>query len=59
MKREELYRTKYRSENELKNGIDDYMIFYNKQRPQSKIRYKTPKQFEAEYTSKHSDLENK
>ena len=30
MKREELYRTKYRSEKEFKAAVDSYMLFYNK-----------------------------
>ncbi|MGI5958579.1 MAG: integrase core domain-containing protein [Massiliimalia sp.] len=29
LKREELYRTKYRSEAELRAAIDAYMVFYN------------------------------
>lgn len=57
MKREELYRTKYRCENELRNGVNSYIIFYNEQRPHSTIRYKTPNHFEAEYACKHNVLE--
>lgn len=49
MKREELYRKKYRTENELYQSIDEYMIFYNTRRPHSKIQYKTPEQKEKEY----------
>ena len=29
LKREELYRTKYRSENEFRTAVDNYMVFYN------------------------------
>lgn len=42
LKREELYRTKYRSENEFRTAVDRYMIFYNEQRPHVKNGYKTP-----------------
>ncbi len=42
LKREELYRTKYRSEKELRTAIDNYMLFYNEKRPHAKNSYKTP-----------------
>ncbi len=32
MKREELYRTKYRSESDSRKGVDKYIIFYNTKR---------------------------
>ena len=50
MKREELYRNKYRNEPELYKAIDDYMVFYNSRRPHSKLQYKTPEQKEQEYS---------
>ena len=49
MKREELYRKKYRTEPDLYQAIDDYIEFYNTRRPHSKIQYKTPEQKEREY----------
>ena len=49
LKREELYRKKYRTENELLQAIEDYMEFYNTRRPHAKIQYKTPEQKEREY----------
>ena len=49
LKRAELYRTKYRSEKELRTAIDNYMVFYNEKRPHAKIGYKTPERKEAEY----------
>lgn len=52
MKREELYRTKYRSEKELRAAVDAYIKFYNGERPHSKNQYKTPDREEAEYYSK-------
>lgn len=36
LKLEELYRSKYRSENEFRAAVDKYMIFYNEQRPKEK-----------------------
>ena len=36
MKREELYRTKYRSESDSRKGVDKYIIFYNTKRPHRK-----------------------
>ena len=41
-KREELYRTKYKSEKELKMAIEDYIEFYNTKRPHYLNNYKTP-----------------
>jgi transposase InsO family protein len=55
MKREELYRSKYRSEKEFRNGIEEYIRFYNDKRPHSKNKYKTPSQKEAEYFSKQAE----
>ncbi len=49
MKREELYRTKYRSEREFKEAINSYIEFYNDKRPHAKLKYKTPNQKETEY----------
>jgi transposase InsO family protein len=49
MKREELYRTKYRSESEFRKAIDNYMEFYNAKRPHQKLKYKTPEQAESDF----------
>jgi len=49
MKREELYRGKYRSERELRAAIDKYIQFYNTERPHETLRYKTPQQKEDEF----------
>lgn len=54
LKREELYRTKYRSDKEFKKAVDEYMVFYNSQRPHSNNNYRTPDAKEAEYYSKNS-----
>lgn len=53
MKREELYRTKYRSEKEFKAAVHTYMQFYNNKRPHKNNQYKTPAEWEAEYYQKH------
>ncbi len=58
MKQEELYRAKYRSEKEVKEAINTYMIFYNERRPHAKLKYKTPSQKEAEYEA-HASKEVK
>ena len=51
LKREELYRKKYRTEGELFQALYDYMDFYNTRRPHAKIQYKTPEQKEREYSA--------
>ena len=52
LKREELYRTKYRSEYEFRTAVDNYMVFYNERRPHAKNGYKTPLKKEQVYYSK-------
>ena len=56
MKREELYRTKYKSEKEFRDAVDKYIIFYNTKRPHKKLQYKTPEQKEMEYSLKQADI---
>lgn len=56
LKREELYRTKYRSEADFRSAVDKYIIFYNMKRPHRKLQYKTPEQKEEEYALKLGDL---
>ena len=56
MKREELYRIKYRSEKEFKAAVDTYMEFYNEKRPHKWNAYKTPAEKEREYLSKQAAL---
>ena len=57
LKREELYRTKYRSENEFRTAVDQYIVFYNEQRPHAKNGYKTPMKKELDYLNKQAVLE--
>lgn len=49
MKKEEMYRTDYHSESELKERIQKYIEFYNTERPHSTLNYKTPKIYEQMY----------
>ena len=56
LKREELYRTKYRSENEFRTAVDNYMIFYNFKRPHYKNQYKTPDNKELDYYRKQTEF---
>ena len=57
LKSEELYRKKYRSEKEFYKAVDEYIEFYNEQRPHAKLQYKTPNQKECEYKEKSEDFE--
>lgn len=56
MKREELYRTKHRSETDFRKAVDQYIVFYNTKRPHRKLQYKTPAQREEEYALEYEDL---
>ena len=56
MKREELYRTKYRSDADFRNAVDQYIIFHNTKRPHRKLQYKTPAQKEEEYALEYENL---
>ena len=51
-KKEEFYRTNYRSEKELYHGIDSYIAFYNQKRPHTTLKNKTPEQFETIFLQK-------
>ena len=57
LKREELYRTKYRSENEFRTAVNQYIVFYNEQRPHAKNGYKTPLKKELDYLGRQGLLE--
>ena len=49
MKREELYRRKFKSENEFYKSVDEYIIFYNEKRPHYQNIYRTPLKKEQDY----------
>lgn len=51
-KQEELYRTNYRSRRDFKYHVDEYMLYYNKERPHSYNNYKSPDKIESEYYKK-------
>ena len=55
-KREQLYRTKYRSESDFRNAVDKYIVFYKTKRPHKKLQYKTPEQKEEEYALKNAGI---
>ena len=57
MKREELYRSKYRSEKEFRTSVMDYIEFYNTQRPHSANQYKTPDKYEVQFALKQEKTE--
>ena len=57
MKREEIYRTHYKSEQQFAKSVDNYIEFYNTQRPHSTLNYKTPDQFEAIYEVKKKSVD--
>ena len=48
-KKEELYHREYRTYEELKKGIDEYVSFYNQVRPHKKLKYVSPCEFEESY----------
>lgn len=58
MKREEIYRTQYKSEQQFEKSIENYIEFYNTQRPHSTLNYKTPDQFEAIHEGKKKSANN-
>ncbi|MEG2328892.1 IS3 family transposase [Anaerorhabdus sp.] len=49
LKREEIYRTKYKSELQFHKSIDDYIEFYNSKRPHRTIHNKVPNKYEELY----------
>ena len=53
MKSEELWRTKYRSEKEMRMSIAKYIKFYNSDRPHSALRNISPDRYEALYYNRH------
>ena len=44
-----IHATVFKSVNDMRKQIDDYIVFYNTVRPHNKITGKTPDQFEKEY----------
>ena len=54
LKKEEIYRSKYKNRNELESAIAEYMDFYNNERPHYKLKMRTPSQVEQEYYDSNS-----
>lgn len=52
-KKEEFYRSTYRSEDELRKKVDKYILFYNQKRPHTTLNYQTPEQYEDAFFGKH------
>ena len=52
MKREKLYRTKYRSEQELRNGIDKCIVWYNTIHLYRTVENKTSLEAETAFADK-------
>ncbi len=52
LKREELYRRNYRSEHDFRESVNNYIRFYNSERPHRATGYQSPDQFEAVYFEK-------
>ena len=50
-KREELYRHEYTSIKSFRESVDEYMSFYNNERPLSILSNRTPNSYESEYFS--------
>ena len=55
MKTEELYRKDYTSEKHFRKAVNDYIRFYNHDRPHSANINCTPDQKEAQYFANHLD----
>lgn len=55
LKREELYRSKYRSDKEFKKAVAYHITFYNTKRPHSNNNYRTPDAKETDYYSNFSN----
>lgn len=42
LKQEKIYRFEFETVREARAGIQDYIIFYNEQRPHQSLKYQTP-----------------
>ncbi|MCL2085336.1 IS3 family transposase [Candidatus Saccharibacteria bacterium] len=56
LKKEELYRTKYKSEKEFREAVAQYIEFYNSLRPHAYLKYKTPNQVEDTHILEKSKI---
>lgn len=51
-KKEEFYRSAYRSEAEMRKKVDEYIAFYNQKRPHTTLNLQTPEQYEDAFFRK-------
>jgi transposase InsO family protein len=51
IKREEIYRKQYKDYNDIKNSINEYIVFYNDKRPHKALGYLSPTEYENSYNS--------
>jgi len=49
LKKEELYRVRYRSVRDFEESVNEYMERYNNELPHITLRYKTPNAYEQAY----------
>ena len=49
MKKEEIYHHLYTCEDDLRSAIEEYLTFYNSQRPHRKLSMQTPVSFETDF----------
>ena len=49
LKKEELYRVRYRSVRDFEESVNEYMGRYNNKRPHATLRYKTPNAYEQAF----------
>lgn len=49
LKKEELYRTNYRSFKDFEDSLAKYIQFYNEKRPHNTLKYNTPQKAELDY----------
>lgn len=53
-KKEEAYRRDYSSEADFRKSVDDYIRFYNEDRPHKTLAYKSPARFEELFGNKNN-----
>lgn len=58
IKKEELYRIDYISQEELKRRVNAYIDFYNNERPHSTLNYKTPSAHENLFYERQQSKQN-
>ena len=59
LKKEELYRINFKSEREFYECVDNYIIFYNRERSHTTLAYQTPEKFEDLFKQKRKGIRPK